>query len=355
MTDEFKKNHTKTNVYVPQRPTKTELSSQPISTPTIITSHPASSSPPHWPPPTRGYRRVQRFSTMFRYLLAILALLLIFSGLGFIIFISTREYGTTLRSLAATREQATEMVIASTNVSIQRTANALSTMQAGIESSATAAEQASNQATATIAQATTTAQDFTARYKNETGKQAAFKNDLTQITGPGGWDAGQASNTKNGCTYQSGHYHATEVDQGYLQPCIAQQTYFRDFLYQTTITMYKSGEGVAGLLFRVNQANTSYYFFSISSTSNYSLDLCSAQEGCHTLGEGQSASIQPASAQGTLLAVMAKADTYALYANGHNLMSITDGNLSSGKIGVAVLDTSTPIDAVFHSVRVWTS
>src|SRR5947209_5399155 len=95
-----------------------------------------------WPPPPRDVQRRPAGPTGVTIVALVLALALVVGGLGFIVFSTTRQYNSTLRTAAtaqartAARAQASS--VGATQQVLQGTALALSTAQANIQASATA-------------------------------------------------------------------------------------------------------------------------------------------------------------------------------------------------------------------------
>ena len=83
------------------------------------------------------------------------------------------------------------------------------------------------------------------------------------------------------------------------------------------------------------------------------LDLYTSSGQVTTLTRSINAAITTGLGQSNQLSVLAKNGTYYLYANGQYLVTVTNTSLSSGKIGLAVVNQDTPVDAEFSAVQVW--
>jgi hypothetical protein len=57
--------------------------------------------------------------------------------------------------------------------------------------------------------------------------------------------------------------------------------------------------------------------------------------------------------QSNQIAVIANSNTLYLYVNGQYLTTAQDSALSTGKIGLGVVDTNAPVDVQFTDVLVW--
>jgi hypothetical protein len=311
---------------------------------------------PSWPPPPRPRWRRSRLSIVAQVSAIALALLLVISGLVFIIYSTTVDYHGALRAVATGEARATQNVVSTAQTQQQATTQALSTVQAQINTTATAQTIQGTQATATINDATTTANSLSTLLTQATRKTPTLNDSLADNSGAGKWDVGNTINTSvasTGCAFTNSTYHVTEARQGFLQPCIAENTNFSNFVYQVQVTLDKGDQGLAGLLFQVDSTNKVYYFFYIGTDGSYALDLYTSSGQVNNLTQGMSPAITTGLGQSNQLSVLAKNGTYYLYANGQYLVTVTNTSLSSGKIGLAVVNRNTPVDAEFSNVQVW--
>ena len=311
---------------------------------------------PAWPPPPRPRWRRSRLSLAFQVSAIVLALLLIISGLVFIIYSATTDYHGALHAVATGEAQATQNVVSTAQAQQQATTQVLNTVQAHINATATAQTVQGVQATATINDATATASTLSTLLTQATGKTPKFNDSLTDNSGSGKWDQGNTLNTSvasTGCAFKNSTYHVSEAQQGFLQPCIAENTDFSNFVYQVQVTLDQGNQAQVGMLFQVDSTNQAYYFFSIGSDGSYALDAYTSSGQVNHLKQGMSAAITTGVGQANQLSVLAKNGSYYLYANGQYLTTVTNASLSSGKIGLAVIDQNTPVDAEFTDAQVW--
>ncbi len=105
----------------------------------------------------------------------------------------------------------------------------------------------------------------------------------------------------------------------------------------------------AGLVFRVNDTNHTFYFFHIDSQGNYALDIYGSN-GSTTL----ISSTITTPGQSNVLGVVANGLQISLYVNHYLIDTVTDNTYSQGGIGVAVLDRNNSTEAVFTNAKVWT-
>jgi hypothetical protein len=286
----------------------------------------------------------------------ILAALLIATGLIFIIYGTTTGYSRDLHHFATIETQQTQSAEAAVQSRIQATTQSLATAQANIEASATVEANATAQANTIANDATATATAEESALSAQTNGVAAFNDSLSDHTGKGKWDQG-GTDYNSGCSFENASYHARETQQGYLQPCIAQNTAFSDFTYQVSVTINEGEQGQAGMLFRINGSNDAFYFFHIGTDGTYTLDRYNGNGS--TLLQGFSSALNQGIGQQNQLTVIAHTGTLMLFANQQYLNTYTENpqnsenTLTAGKIGVGVIDASTPIDATFSSVQVW--
>jgi hypothetical protein len=281
-----------------------------------------------------------------------LAALLFISGIAFIVYGETNQYHVALGHGATVIARNTRNAYLTAQAQIAGTAAVLNTAQAKIDASATAQANIDANATAAIDNATATAGALTDLYTQSTDGSPVFDDSLTDNTGPGQWDEGSPT-TNTGCAFTNGYYDISESTLGNLQPCIAQATHFNSFAYQVNLTFNKGNQGQAGLIFRAANNNTAYYFFHIDTVGSYGLDLYNRSGQASSLVQGVSSAITIGLGQSNQLAVIADSDTIYLYANGQYLASVTDSTLSTGKVGLGVVDKTTPVDVQFDTAQVW--
>ena len=308
-----------------------------------------------------NYRRPERLPTAAAVVLVVLAVLLILGGLGFIIYLTSVQYTTSLHVTATVAVQSTRHAQQTAQAHVQETANVLSTAQAAIYATATGqVNEQLNQsatATATVGFVTATASALKDLYSQMTGATPVFNDALLDNTGPGKWDEG-SNNAHTGCAFMADGYHVSEAQLGFFQPCLAHAMTFDNFAYQVSMTINKGFHGQGGLLFRANSTNSLYYFFRISIDGMYALDVytTNSQTGnpqAETLTRGSTPAITTGLGTSNQIAVIARDNRLYLFVNGEYIAKVVDGTFSSGGIGLAVLSTNAPIDATFTDAQVW--
>ncbi|GCE19642.1 hypothetical protein [Dictyobacter kobayashii] len=307
---------------------------------------------PIWPPPPRPRKRRSILKMLSSLLAIILCALLMLSAIGLLLFTTTTHYGTSIRHTATVEAQQTSSVQTTARVQAQGTAQYFQTAQTQIEATATAEGNQSAIATQTVTDATATATAGENLYQTWTAGKPFIDDAMTDNSGSSKWDSG-GPDTNTGCIFADNAYHAREAQLTYLQPCIGQGTNVAELAYQANVTLLKGKQGQAGLLFRVDSTNNSYYFFHIGSDGSYALDLYDGTNGGNTLLQGSSDSINPGFNQVNQLMILADKTNLSILANGHYLGTASDSNLQTGKIGVGVIDNGTPVDATFTNVQVW--
>ena len=293
-------------------------------------------SPPQ-PQPLKPNRRPR--GRGITALLLILAILLMLSGLGLIL------YSTAVRP-AQLRVQATQTVgsILTQEVRASTTANVYATGTAGAYAHATSTAQA--QATV-VAMATATA--YQAIYTNATSGTPILNNSLSGNSASN-WDEYNAVGG-GGCQFTGGALHVGVQQKNYFVPCFAQSTNFTNFAYQADMTIFKGDEG--GLIFRSNAANTNFYYFRVGHDGNYALFLSKNNSVSSPIAEDFSTAIKTTPGQTNLLTVVARGSDLYFFVNKQFVGHVNDGSFASGSIGVTAGDLGNTTDVAFTNAEVW--
>ncbi|GER88521.1 hypothetical protein KDW_26830 [Dictyobacter vulcani] len=313
---------------------------------------PTTAARPVWPPPPRPRKRRSKFKQAGSTLAIILTSLLLLSCLALILFKTSTNYRGSLRHVATIEVQQTRSVQNTAQAQVQGTARYFQTAQSEIEATATAEGNQAAIATQTVNDATATATANENSYQTIATGKALIDDPMLDNSGTSKWDTGgPAANT--GCSFTDSAYHVREAQQMYLQPCLAQGTNVEDSAYQADVSIIAGNPGQAGLLLRANSAGDSYYFFHVGSDGSYALDLYNGTDQAKVLLQGFSDAITPGLQQTNQLMILAHKNSLMILANGHYLGMVSDDTLTGGKIGVAVINNGTPIDATFTNVQVW--
>jgi Domain of Unknown Function (DUF1080). len=305
-----------------------------------------------WPPPPTPRVRRPRWKTVAMSGSIVLGLCLLVAASTLIIYGTTRGYSHALTRAATLETQQTRNAVGTVQARIQGTQQALAKEQQAIEATATAQANTTTVAVAATAAATATDTANQDQLSLWTQGSPQFTDALSNDQGSGGWDQGGASSYV-GCTFQNGSYHASENQSTYLQPCIAQKTSFTNFAYQIEMTSEKGNHAQAGLLFRVASSNDAYYFFYISTDGDYGIEYYSNSGTATALVQGNSDAINTGVGATNELTIIVNKDQLQLFANGQYLDKASNSALSSGKIGVGVVDNETPVRVAFSNAQVW--
>ncbi len=305
-----------------------------------------------WPPPQPAFQRQEAslFPRGITILLIILALVLVGSGLSFILYSATTQYRATLNHQATSVALVTAQAHVTTQARLQATANGFATANSNIYATATAQTAITATATTGIVNATATATAYDGTLQQATSGTAVLNDQMNDNSGNNMWDD-ITGTTKGACAFINQVYHAIEPQLGYYQPCIAHATDFSNFAYELHIVIDSGGQD--GIIFRFNSTNSSFYLFRVGINGSYALDLYKNRVLAATLISGLSGAINTGIKQGNDLAVLAKGDVLYLYINQQFVASVTNSYLSSGAIGVIALDYRNTSDAEFSSAQVW--
>ncbi len=164
-----------------------------------------------WPPPQPAFQRQEasRFPRGITILIIILALALVGSGLGFILYSATVQYRTTLDYEATSIALSTVRARAATQGRLQATAHAFATANSNIYATATAQTAITATATTGIAKAIATATAYDSTLEEATRGTAVLNDQLNDNSGNNKWDV-TTGTTKGACAFISGVYHAIE-------------------------------------------------------------------------------------------------------------------------------------------------
>ena len=160
------------------------------------------------------------------------------------------------------------------------------------------------------------------------------------------------SDNSGSCAFTGGAYHVRTQKGGYFYPCIANAADFDNFAYEVRMKLIKGDCGA--IIFRVDSANTSFYYFRVCQDGSYALYL-STNNTVSTLITSQSNSaIIAGFNQSNLVAVVAQGSTLDLYVNQQKVDSISDSTYSHGKIGVVADGVGNhPTEVVYSNARAW--
>jgi len=155
------------------------------------------------------------------------------------------------------------------------------------------------------------------------------------------------------CSFTQGVYEVKESSQNTFNSCFAKNTSFSNFSYRVALTILKGD--CAGIVFRGDATSSKQYYYEICQTGAYDVVVFdgSGNTGKYVIKPIINSAIKMGSAI-NVIAVTANNDTLQVYANSTLLNTIQDTALTSGSIGVVVINNkSAGTDAGFAGAKVW--
>jgi hypothetical protein len=168
-----------------------------------------------------------------------------------------------------------------------------------------------------------------------------------------GWMTGTNQNNAT-CAFGGGAYQASQPLDGNFHACFALATDFSNFVFEVQMTIVSGYSG--GIIFRANQANSTFYYFRAGQDGSYDLRVYVDKliDHSHLLVSGSSPAIHAGYNQPNLIAVAARGSLLELYANQQPIITINDSNYSHGQIGIVAYNQGGLATAVYRNARVWT-
>jgi zinc-ribbon domain len=164
------------------------------------------------------------------------------------------------------------------------------------------------------------------------------------------WDEASFSGTDS-CGFTGGAYHIVEKT-GLICIPEANKLVLRNFAFEVNVKIVKGDN--AGIAFRVNQVNKTFYSFDIAPDGSYALQVYTTKYT--TLSQGTNAVINKGLNQSNLLAVVANGDLITVYVNGQIIDSVHDKTFSQGQVGALSFASNTNgaiNDVIASNARVW--
>ena len=152
------------------------------------------------------------------------------------------------------------------------------------------------------------------------------------------------------CTFTGGAYHAAISQVHQFWYCPDYSSTFSNFAYQVQMAIIKGDHG--GISFR-NPAGGSLYYFYIDTKGHYELDVNKNHNFIRAISSGSSPAIKTGYNQFNLIAVVAQGNSFDLYVNLQHLAHASDTTFRLGQVGVIVIDSGHPTEAVFRNAKVW--
>ncbi len=219
--------------------------------------------------------------------------------------------------------------------------------------SATAGAAQSNATVTAIAgqHATATAVVAIAIQNYNTMEQNASLDPLQTNSPEYQWDEIYQPNA-GGCEFQNSAYHAVvlKVGSGFYSPCFAEATSGSNFFFEAQAQIVQGDE--AGILFRGNSKNGTFYCFHIDASGAYGLDIYGPNNTVTpTAANGTSNLIDTTPGAINLIAVKAQGTSLTIYINKQEITTITDTTFTVGQIGVFAASQTQDTDVLFSNVR----
>src|SRR2546421_4383864 len=161
-------------------------------------------------------------------------------------------------------------------------------------------------------------------------------------------------NVKSTCIFKGGAYHANIPNQHFTDTCVANASDFFNFVFEVRMTIIKGDCG--GIAFRDDHATDKRYFFEVCQNGYYAFLLYAGGSGVisKVFTNRTSTAIRTGLNQANVIAVVANAGTFDLYANKQKIAGLSDSTFSHGQIGVAASASNDPTEVVYSNAKVWT-
>ncbi|HEY4387990.1 MAG TPA: hypothetical protein VGN34_26370, partial [Ktedonobacteraceae bacterium] len=166
------------------------------------------------------------------------------------------------------------------------------------------------------------------------------------------WMTGLNENNAS-CAFVGGAYQSSQPINGDFHVCFALTTDYSNFVFETQMTIIAGQAG--GVIFRGNQANSTFYYFNVGQDGSYDLRDYIDPWIAHArlLISGSSPAIHAGLNQPNTIAVVANGNIFKFYVNHQMITSVSDSTLSHGQIGIVAYNQGSTATTVFNNVRVW--
>jgi|SRR5581483_5484782 len=177
-----------------------------------------------------------------------------------------------------------------------------------------------------------------------------------------GWDLKR--NAQGHCFFADGSYHILDVADGYMEVCLANETYFTNYTYEVKMTITAGDCG--GLAFRSTFPQLYYFLGCLDGRYRFVRYDWTNMANTRVIAQGTSPAIHQGLHTTNILAVVAIDETFKIYVNHIPVMHATDGAYLDGQVGV-IADTcrmvypndprpnlcDAPTEVSFNDARVW--
>ncbi|HZS79091.1 MAG TPA: serine/threonine-protein kinase [Ktedonobacteraceae bacterium] len=249
-----------------------------------------------------------------------------------------------ISNATTTSAAASATASASTATAVSSTATAVSSTATAVSSTETAATEA---AATAIAQQTATAVAIDAYYRKFRQGTRQMEDPLQDNNMGFNWDIVDPTSGA-GCAFVQSSYHVI-VSQQSLWPCFANSTNFTNFSFQVAMTLNRGDR--AGIVFRADTNNRSFYYFYVNSDGSYGLEIVRNLVHGPVLSHGK---VPGGLRQTNYLGVIANGSTIEIFVNMQMLDTVTNTTFTQGAVGVIAEDVTSPTDASFSDAEAWT-
>jgi hypothetical protein len=109
----------------------------------------------------------------------------------------------------------------------------------------------------------------------------------------------------------------------------------------------------AGLVFRADADNSTYYDFEVDYNGNYTVLIWTGHTSPAILDSGVISNFRRGLGQSNVMAAAAVGDRLNFWANGNQVTFVKDDTYKQGQIGVEVVTDDNPGEALFRNAELW--
>ena len=179
-------------------------------------------------------------------------------------------------------------------------------------------------------------------------------NDPLNNSATSSWNAYTQIDGNGKCDFINGAYHVAETDTGKFFFCTTGST-LGNFAFQVQMTIILGDIG--GIIFRAdpNPAVIKCYRLRIDSQGNYDLLTYTGKPGNDPLllQEGHLSASKIGLNKPNLITLIARGSDFYLYVNKQYLTHVVDSTYSSGQVGLAAGDLTSPTDVAYNNAKIW--
>lgn len=190
-------------------------------------------------------------------------------------------------------------------------------------------------------------------YRQVTGQHPVLQDPLDDSSA-NSWQ--NFDETTYGCTKNAAGLRVYITDAAHFVPCLDTSISFTNIALQIQMRILTGDAG--GLVFRVARTpdnSASLYFFQITSAGVYSLALDQdvATAKVSRLATGTTSAMNKQAGQTNTLTLIVQGDTFDLYINQQYLTQVQDATLATGGIGVLAADASSSTSVIYSNATFW--